>query len=128
MPLYELGVILDPEATPDQESGALERLEKIITDAGGDVVNKDARGRRKLAFPIQKRTMGVYHFWRFNAEGAVQEPLGFELRTNDVVLRSLVLNLDREMRNQRKLDRVQQAKIAKKAARGAAAVDAEEES
>jgi small subunit ribosomal protein S6 len=128
MPLYELGVILDPEATPDQESGALERLEKIITDAGGDVVNKDARGRRKLAFPIQKRTMGVYHFWRFNAEGTVQEPLGFELRTNDVVLRSLVLNLDREMRNQRKLDRVQQAKIAKKAARGAAAVDAEEES
>jgi len=128
MPLYELGVILDPEATPDQESGALERLEKIITDAGGDVVNKDARGRRKLAFPIQKRTMGVYHFWRFNAEGAVQEPLGFELRTSDVVLRSLVLNLDREMRNQRKLDRVQQAKIAKKAARGAAAVDAEEES
>lgn len=128
MPLYELGVILDPEVSPEQESGALERLEKVITDAGGDVVNKDARGRRKLAYPIHKRTMGVYHFWRFNADGTVQEPLGFELRTNDVVLRSLVLNLDREMRTQRKLDRVQQAKAAKKAARQASTADTEEES
>jgi len=122
MPLYELGVILDPEATPEQEAATLERLEKIITDAGGEMVNKDAWGRRKLAYAIRKKTMGVYHFWRFNAEGVVQEPLAFELRMNDVVMRSLVLNLDRELKRARKIEHLQQAKAAKKAAKAGATI------
>jgi|AMFO01.1.fsa_nt_gi ribosomal protein S6 len=124
MPLYELGVILDPEATPEQEAAALERLEKIITEGGGELVSKDAWGRRTLAYPIKKKTMGVYHFWRFNAGGKVQEPLAFELRTNDVVMRSLVLNLDRELVRKRKIERQLKAKAEKKAAK--AEVPAEE--
>ena len=116
MPLYELGVILDPEAAPEQETGALERLEKIISDAGGEIVQKDAWGRRRLAYPINKRNHGVYHFWQFEAPGTVQEPLAFELRTNDVFMRNLVLNLDRELRRKRKIERQLQAKAAKKAA------------
>ena len=51
MPLYELGVIIDPEVPPEEETAALERLEKIITDAEGEVKEKDAWGRRQLAFP-----------------------------------------------------------------------------
>jgi len=127
MPLYELGVILDPEATPEQESGALERLEKIISDAGGEIVDRDAWGRRRLAYPINKRSHGVYHFWKFEAPGTVQEPLAFELRTNDVFMRNLVLNLDRELRRKRKIERQLQAKAAKKAAAREAAAASESE-
>ncbi len=127
MPLYELGVILDPEATPDQESGALERLETIISDAGGEIVQKDAWGRRRLAYPINKKTHGVYHFWQFEAPGTVQQPLAFELKTNDMFMRSLVLNLDRELRRKRKIERQVQAKAAKKAAAREAAAGSETE-
>jgi len=123
MPLYELGLILDPEATPEQETGALERLEKVITDAGGEMVDKDTWGRRRLAYPIRKKTMGVYHFWHFNADGTVQEPLAFELRTNDMVMRSLVLNMDRELKRKHKIDRQLKAKAAKKAAKAAAVTE-----
>ena len=120
MPLYELGIIVDPEAAPEDETAALGRLEAIITDAGGEVVDRDAWGRRQLAYPINKRTHGVYYFWKFEVGGEVLAPLTFELRTNDVFLRFLTLNLDRELRRKRKGERREQAEAAKRAARAEA--------
>jgi small subunit ribosomal protein S6 len=125
MPLYELGIIVDPEVPPEDETTALERLETIITDNGGTMVEKDARGRRQLAYPIKKKNFGVYHFWTFDVGGDVLETLNFELRTSDVVMRSLILNLDRELKRKRKLDKKQEERQAKKAAKKAAAAEAE---
>ena len=111
MPLYELGIICDPEVPPEDETSALERLEKIITDADGKLLEKDARGRRQLAYPIKKKNHGVYHFWTFESTGQIMADLNFELRTNDVIMRSLILNLDRELRRKRKMDAKLQAKL-----------------
>lgn len=124
MPLYELGIIIDPEVSPENETGALERLEAIITEAGGEVVDRDAWGRRQLAYPIQKKNYGVYHFWKFDAVVDVLDKLNFEMRTNDAVMRSLILNLDRELRRKRKMDKKLDAKAAKKAAKKQAAAEA----
>jgi len=123
MPLYELGVIIDPEVAPEDESSALERLQTIITDAGGTLVAQDSWGRRQLAYPIRKKNFGVYHFWKFEVEGDVMEKLNFEMRTNDAVMRSLILNLDRELRRKRKMDAKQEARAAAKAAKRAAAAE-----
>jgi small subunit ribosomal protein S6 len=120
MPLYELGVIIDPEANPDEESSVIERLEKIITDSGGEIDDRDAWGRRQLAYPINKRNHGIYHFWKFIAEGGVISDLNFEMRTNDMVMRYLVLNLDRELRRHRKAEQARKAKAAAKAAKAEA--------
>jgi small subunit ribosomal protein S6 len=120
MPLYELGVIIDPEIPPEEETSTLERLEGIITDAGGEVAAKDAWGRRQLAYPIRKKNYGVYHFWRVNVGGEALEKLNFEMRTNDSVMRSLILNMDRELRRKRKMDAKYEARAAKKAAKAAA--------
>jgi small subunit ribosomal protein S6 len=125
MPLYELGIIVDPEIPPEDETAALERLEAIIIDNDGTMVEKDARGRRQLAYPIKKKNYGVYYFWTFEVGGEVLEQLNFELRTNDVILRSLILNLDRELKRKRKLDKKRDERQAKKAAKKAAAAEAE---
>lgn len=120
MPLYELGVIIDPEIPPETETETLERLEGIITDAGGEVAAKDAWGRRQLAYPINKKNYGVYHFWKVNVGGEALEKLNFEMRTNDAVVRSLILNMDRELRRKRKMDAKYEARAATKAAKAAA--------
>ena len=125
MPLYELGIIIDPEIAPEDETEALQRFEKVITDAEGQVVDRDVWGRRQLAYPIRKKNYGVYHFWKFEAPGTVLAPLNFELRTNDAVMRSLVLNLDRELARKRKMDAQQQAKAQAKAAKARAAAEAD---
>jgi small subunit ribosomal protein S6 len=126
MPLYELGVIIDPEVEPESETAALERLQAIITDAGGSLVEQNTWGRRQLAYPIRKKNFGVYHFWKFEVGGEVIDKLTFELRTNDAVMRSMMLNLDTELRRKRKMDAKQAARAAAKAAKRAAAAEAEE--
>jgi small subunit ribosomal protein S6 len=120
MPLYELGVIIDPEIPPEDETETLERLEGIITEAGGEVAAKDTWGRRQLAYPINKKNYGVYHFWKFNVGGEALQKLNFEMRTNDAVIRSLILNMDRELRRKRKMDAKYEARAAAKAAKAAA--------
>ena len=121
MPLYELGVIIDPEVPPEEEASALERLEGIITEAGGEVSDKDSwGGRRQLAYPIKKKNYGVYHFWKVNVGGEALEKLNFEIRTNDAVMRSLILNMDRELRRKRKMDAKYEARATAKAAKAAA--------
>ena len=120
MPLYDFGVIIDPEIPPEEETATLERLEGIITDGGGEVHEKDPWGRRQLAYPIKKKNYGVYHFWKVTVGGEVLEKLNFEMRTNDAVMRSLILNMDRELRRKRKMDAKYEARAAKKAAKAAA--------
>jgi small subunit ribosomal protein S6 len=125
MPLYELGLIIDPEVPPEDEKSTLERLETMITEAEGTVVDKDTWGRRQLAYPINKENYGVYHFWKFESTGQILTDLNFEMRTNDAVMRSLILNLDRELRRKKKMDAKVAAKAAKKAAKAQAAAEAE---
>jgi small subunit ribosomal protein S6 len=124
MPLYELGVIIDPEVPPEDETSTLERLEGIISEAGGEVTGKDSWGRRQLAYPIKKKNYGVYHFWKFEVGGETLSKLNFEMRTNDAVMRSLILNMDRELRRKRKMDAKMEARAVKKAAKAAARAEA----
>lgn len=125
MPLYELGFIVAPELAPDDENGALERIEKIITDADGEITERESWGRRRLAYQIEDHTQGVYHFWKFEAAPTTIEPLEFALRTDDRFIRHLVLNLDRELRRSRKRERTEAIKAAKKARKAQEAAVAE---
>lgn len=121
--MYELGLIVDPEATPEEEQGLLDRIETLVTEAGGQIVNKDAWGRRQLAYPIDKKNYGVYHFWKLEVGGDILSTLEFELRTHDLAMRHLVLNLDRELRRERKRKRTEQVKARRKAQKREAVVD-----
>jgi len=120
MPLYELGVIIDPEASPEDEATIIERLEKIVTDSGGEVDDRDAWGRRQLAYAIRKKNHGIYHFWKLVCDGSAIADLNFEMRTNDMIMRFLVLNLDNELRRARKAEGKRKAKAEKKAAKAEA--------
>ncbi len=127
MPLYELGIIIDPEVSPEEETEVLERLEKLVTEPGGDVLDRDAWGRRQLAYPIRKKTHGIYHFWKLEMPETGMDALNFELRMNDHVMRSLILNMDRELRRKRKRVRLDRIKAEKKAAKQEAAAVSDEE-
>ena len=60
MPLYEIGLIIDPEATQDEENAALERLEKILTDA---VVEQYIPGRELYVSVLGNHRLHVLPTW-----------------------------------------------------------------
>ena len=56
---------------------------------GGTWVGHDPWGRRRLAYPIDKKTDGIYHLVQFDAEPAALDELTRILKITDGVMRHL---------------------------------------
>jgi small subunit ribosomal protein S6 len=67
MRLYEMVYIFDASLDEDGVNAKLERLHKILTDAGAEIAAVDHWGARQLAYPIGKTMMGYYVVAQFHA-------------------------------------------------------------
>jgi len=66
----------------------------LITRFGGTIEKIDNWGRRKLAYPIQKQTDGVYSFITFESDSGVPAEIESRLRILENVLRFLIIRID----------------------------------
>ena len=129
MALYELGLVLSNEPNEEERDAYLGEIRELIAGEKGEIVNEDVWGKRTLAYEIKHQRDGFYLFWQIEAPGTFAKPLEYKLRLSDIVLRYLVINLDREMKRARKMNKLKAERKAKKAAkqreRGVAAEQAE---
>jgi small subunit ribosomal protein S6 len=91
---YEMMVILDPEVDERAVESSLEQYLAVVKDGGGTVDKVDIWGRRRLAYPIKKRTDGIYAVIDFTASSDAAKELDRQLNLNEVVLRTKLLRLD----------------------------------
>jgi len=91
-----------PETSDEDITKLNESIEKMITDDGGSIVKTEVMGRRKLAYPIQKKTEG--HYTLFEIEGSGQEIAELErrMRVNDTVMRYMTVRVDEERKTAEK--------------------------
>ena len=66
---YETVFIVTPVLSEEQMKEAVKKFSEFISSNGGDIVQEDNWGLRKLAYPIQKKSTGFYHLVEFKAEG-----------------------------------------------------------
>ena len=92
---YETVFILTPVLSEPQMKEAVEKFEKVLTDNGSTIVNEEAWGLRKLAYPIQKKSTGFYTLIEFDAEPNVIAKLETAFRRDEKVLRFLTFCLDK---------------------------------
>ena len=64
---YETVFILTPVLSDVQMKEAVDKLKALVVENGGEMVNEENWGLRKLAYPIQKKSTGFYHLFEFNA-------------------------------------------------------------
>ncbi len=86
---YEILLLLDPDVPEEKQGEVVERVRTLIEQGGGTVERHDAWGRRKLAYPIQKKEEGVYHLVSFTSEAETLDELSRVLKIDDDVLRHL---------------------------------------
>jgi small subunit ribosomal protein S6 len=84
-------LILPAEADESVVSAALERITRIVSEAGGAVGNVDRWGRRRLAFEIDRQNEGYYVVAEFTAEPEVIVELERTLHLADEILRFKVV-------------------------------------
>lgn len=62
---YELGIVVKPTLSETELNAVIEKLKLLIGEQGGTVEEVNLWGKRKLAYPVDKRTEGYYAFFHF---------------------------------------------------------------
>ena len=92
---YELMVIFTPVLSEDDYKAAQKKFSDLITDAGGEILNSNPWGLKSLAYPIAKKTTGLYWVMEYQAPSDFNEKLKIQLLRDESVLRHLVTRLDK---------------------------------
>lgn len=88
---YELTFIISAELTGAKEKKVLDNIEKTIETLGGKLGKKDEWGKKRLAYPIKKKTEGVYFLFDLSLPSSKVASLDRELEINEDVLRHLIV-------------------------------------
>ncbi len=98
--------------TPDHEENEAEALienVKGIIENGGNIIHTDVWGKRRLAYPIRKRSEGYYVVYVFESEPSFVAQLNQALRVIEAILRHMIVLYE---------DDVEKLKLAEKEAAG----------
>lgn len=89
---YEVVVIQDVLRPEDQIDATLEKIEGVIKANGGEVTQREVWGKKRLAYPIERRRDGHYTLILFETEtdGPLLEELNRHLRITEEIVRYLI--------------------------------------
>ncbi len=93
---YEVTFIVDPVLSGDEVKATAEHIQKELKGFGATILAVDEIGLRQLAYPINKRSSGVYYSIEFGCDVA-DWLVKFELnmKRNERLLRFLTVKLDK---------------------------------
>jgi small subunit ribosomal protein S6 len=110
---YELMLIFTPVLADEDYKNAQKKFSDIIKENGGELIHENPWGLRSLAYPIQKKTTGLYYVVEFKAPGENIEKLEIQLNRDENVMRHMVTHLDKfaVAYNERKRNAPAKAKV-----------------
>ena len=91
---YETIYILQPDTINDKVADVNGRVKAIIEERGGQILNVDNWGKRKLAYEIQKERKGIYLFWKYLGTPEIVAEFERNMRLLDPVMRYMTIKLD----------------------------------
>jgi small subunit ribosomal protein S6 len=87
---YELAYIADPELDEQALTDLEAKVKGWIEAAGGKALEVDRWGKRRLAYPIKKKTDGFYYFIHTELPAQAGATLERDLRLNEHILRYMI--------------------------------------
>lgn len=92
---YELMVIFTPVLSNEEFNAATKNLKKFVTDHSGAVVGEDTWGLKSLAYPIAKKTTGLYYIMEFQADPSVNARFTIQMNRDESIMRFMITSLDK---------------------------------
>lgn len=89
---YELVTIL--AADLEDHKSVAEELAEVLKSQGAEVEKVDLWGKRRLAYPITKKSEGVYVLYTFKQKPSMIKEMERVLRLKPQVIRHLVISRD----------------------------------
>jgi small subunit ribosomal protein S6 len=92
---YEMMVIFTPVLSEEEFKAAQKRYTDLVASNGGSVVHSDPWGLKSLAYPIDKKTTGIYWVVEYKAGSDFNAKLDVQLHRDEQVLRHQYIALDK---------------------------------
>ena len=92
---YETVFIVTPVLSEAQIAEVADKFRGVITENGGQIVNFENWGLKKLAYSIQNKTTGFYFLAEFTGEGSIVEKLETQYRRDERIIRFLTFKQDK---------------------------------
>ena len=93
MTKYETTFILEPGFDEGRTNEEIERVSQWIADLGGEVLEVQRWGKKRLAYEIEKKRDGIYTLVLYQGAGAMVKEVERRLRLNESVMRVLTVIL-----------------------------------
>jgi len=92
---YELMVIFTPVLSEEEYKASQKKYIDLVTENGGEILHTNPWGLKSLAYPISKKTTGLYWVLEYNAPSDFNEKLKIQLLRDDNVMRHMFTVLDK---------------------------------
>jgi small subunit ribosomal protein S6 len=92
---YELMVIFTPVLSEEEFKAALKKYATMVADAGGTTVHSNPWGLKSLAYPVQKKTTGIYWVYQFTAPADFNEKVKITILRDEQIMRHMITKLDK---------------------------------
>ncbi|MCB0571307.1 MAG: 30S ribosomal protein S6 [Phaeodactylibacter sp.] len=94
---YEVTFIVDPVLSGEEIKATAQTYVDHLTSEGCNIVHVDEMGLRQLAYPINKRSSGVYYCVEFESPsaGELLDKMELALRRDERIMRFLAVTLDK---------------------------------
>ncbi len=92
---YELMVIFTPVLAEEDYKNAQKKFQDFIKENGGDITHSDAMGLRSLAYPIRKKTTGLYWLMEYKAPTDLNAKMEVQLNRDEHIMRHMTTHLDK---------------------------------
>jgi small subunit ribosomal protein S6 len=92
---YELMIIFTPVLSEDDFKSAQKKYTDFVTEHGGTIVHSNPWGLKSLAYPIQKKTTGIYWVLEYTANPDFNEKFKIQMLRDEQIMRHMITKLDK---------------------------------
>jgi small subunit ribosomal protein S6 len=92
--LYETMYIMRPDLNDEAVDQAIEKYQTILRDNGAEILETQHRGKRRLAYEIDRQREGIYIQMNFTSNGSQIAAMERAMRLSTEVIRFMTVKQD----------------------------------
>lgn len=94
--MYETMYILRPDLNDELVDATIGKYQTMLKDQGASILETQHRGKRRLAYEIDRNRDGIYIQMNYTGPGEIVAPLERAMRLSDDVIRFLTVKQETE--------------------------------
>jgi small subunit ribosomal protein S6 len=103
--VYESAILINAALEDETIKSLVEKVKETITSNGGEILEVEDWGRKRLAYQVKKSKIGYYSIFRFNSLPDLIPKLERFYQLDESILRYLTITLSKEALEQIEIDK-----------------------